>query len=106
MRQRAMHESKRHAGVGGMNDRPLPFHQHDIRRLRGLDRERLGGASDEISNNGVDRNAPPLHENAGLTRGGKIHAMSKLPHRRLHLQLRGHLPDVAVGTDGQHNRGV
>ena len=71
MRQRAVHETKRDTRVRGMHDRPLPFHEHDVRVLRRFDGQALSGARNEVGHDGVDRNAASLDEDARLSGGRK-----------------------------------
>src|SRR5690349_18795447 len=86
-----------------MDDRSLTLDEHDIRVLCRLQRESLGRARDEVPDHGVHRDTPALDENPGLPSRGERDAHAALAHRIPELELRRHLPDVAIGTDGENH---
>src|SRR5260370_12168163 len=103
---RAVEQTERYARVAGMNETALPFHQHDVVAFRALEHELLRGTRDEVGHDGVHRNAPPFDENSRLTGRDETRLVTALHERVSQLQLRGHLPDIAVGTDREDDQRV
>jgi hypothetical protein len=89
-----------------VDDRPLPFDEHQIGILRVLEHETLGRTGDEVGDHRVDGHAAPLDEDARLARRGERGADPSGTERVEDLQLRRHLADVAIGADGEHDRGI
>ena len=77
-----MHQSQRHAGVRGMQQRSLPFNQHDIRLGGRFEREALSSTSNEIRYDGIDTDAATFNQDAGLTRRGEVDPMPQVSHDR------------------------
>ena len=75
----AVQQPERHAGVAGVIDAALPFHHHDVGVLGALEHQPLRGAGDEVRDDRVDRDAPALDEDAGLSRR---HEPGLAPSRR------------------------
>ena len=86
-----------------MNDRTLPFHEHEVGLGSAIEHQLFRRAGDEIGDHGVDADSPPFDEDAGLPGGGEAGPDALFPQRAEKLELRGHLPDVAVGADGEHH---
>ena len=67
VRGRAVDQPQRDARVGGMRDRSLALDEEELSpTLAPLDHQALGGARDEVGDDGVDRDAPARDRDAGL----------------------------------------
>src|SRR3954469_1280269 len=66
MRQAAVQQSERHAGVSRVENGALTFDEHDVVIPGALEGDRLRGAGDEVSHDGVDTNPPSVDENSRL----------------------------------------
>src|SRR5205085_11682293 len=64
------------------------------------------GAGDEIRDDGVHGDAAAFDQDSGLPGAGERDAMAACLERRTKLQGGGHLADVAIGADGEHDRRV
>ena len=99
---RAVDQPERHARVRGMRDRPLALYpEQAAATLRSLDDELLGGAGEEVRDDRVDGDAPAGDRDPGLAGRDELRGEAALPGRPVELERHRHLPDGAVGADGQ-----
>ena len=73
-------------------------------RSRALDHEPLGGAGDEVGDDGVDRDPPARDRDPGLPRGHEDRPDAAPARLEVELERDRHLPDRAVRADGEHDR--
>src|SRR5215203_72163 len=103
---RAVHEAKRHPRVRRMSQGALALDQDEVGRGPGrLEHQLFGGTRDEIRDHGVDADAPPRDDYAGLSRGDELGGEAGLPGGPLDLQGRRHLADGAVRPYGERDLG-
>ena len=93
----AVDQAKRHAGVGGVEERALPLDQVPVIRLV-LGREPLGGAGDEVGHHRIDRDPAARDEDSGLP--GRAEAAGDAAPAPFGVQCEGgvHLADRGVGA--------
>src|SRR5919112_1277782 len=85
-----------------MSEGALALDEDEIRRGSGrLQHQLFGGSSDEVRNHGVDADAPPRDDDAGLSGGDELGRETGFPGGALDLQGRSHLADGAVRTYGE-----
>ena len=69
-----------------------------------LDHEPLGGARDEVGDDRVDRDPPACDRHPRLARRHELAADAAAARLAVELERHGHLPDRAVGADGEDRR--
>ena len=105
VRDAAVVEPERDARVDRVQDRPLALDPQQLAAALGpFDDEPLGGARDEVRDDGVDRDPPAGDRDPGLA--GRHEQRAEAARARLEVELErdGHLPDRAVGADGEDDR--
>ena len=104
VRRRAVDQPERDARVHRVHERALPLDPEQAAAApSALDDELLGRAGEEIGDDGVDGDPPARDRDAGLA-GGHEHRLEPAPARSaVELERDGHLPDRAVGADGEHD---
>ena len=85
---------------------PWPSTQRRSPREAPLDHKPLGGAREEVRDDGVDRDPPARDRDPGLPGRDEDRADAALPGSSVELKRHRHLPDRAVGADGQNDGGV
>ena len=103
VRRAAVDQAERDARVHRMQERALALDPEQLAAaLDALDHEPLGGAGDEVGDDGVDGDPPAGDRDPGLP-GRDEHASARPRRARLEVELErdGHLPDRAVGADRQ-----
>src|SRR5687768_18483576 len=89
-----------------MPEGALALDQDEVGRGFGrLENQLFGGTRDEVRDHGVDADAPPRDDHAGLSRGDERGGEAGLPGGALDLQGRRHLADGAVRTYGKRDLG-
>src|SRR5207253_3230548 len=71
-----------------------------------LDDEPLGRAREEVRDDGVDRYSPPGDDHPGLAGRDEDRAQAAPARLEVELARDGHLPDRAVGADGEDDRRI
>ena len=69
-----------------------------------LDDESLGGAGDEVGDDRVDGDPPACDRHPRLARRHELAADAAAARLAVELERHGHLPDRAVGADGEDRR--
>src|SRR6185503_15633240 len=69
--------------------------------LAPLDDKALGRAAEEVGDDGIDRDPPAGDHHARLSRRDEDRAQAAAPRLEVELTRDGHLPDRAVGPDGE-----
>ena len=107
VRDGAVVEAERHARVRRVHERSLALHEQQLSPApTPFDHELLGRAREEVGDNGVHRDAPACDRDPGLPGG---HEERRQPSRAcgaVELERDRHLPDGAVGADGEDDPGV
>ena len=100
-------EAERDAGVHGVQERALALDPEQLAAaLAPLDDEALGGARDEVGHDRVDRDSPAGDHHPRLSRRDEDRPNTASPRLEVELARDGHLPDRAVGADGEDDRRV
>ncbi len=102
MRRGAVDEAERHARVGRVRHRALALDEEQLSpALVPFDDELLGRAGDEVGDDGVDRDAPAGDRDPGLPGRDEPRLDPARPGGAVELERHRHLPDRAVGADGE-----
>ena len=106
VRRAAVDQTHRHTGIDRVEDRALSFDPEEVAARAALDDEALGSTREEVRHDRVHRDPPSRDRDPGLP-GRDEHRTQATPARlEIELAGRGHLPDRAVGADGEHDRRV
>jgi len=84
----------------------LPFDPEQIALIGPLDHEPLGRAGEEVGDDRVDGDPPAGDRDSGLPGRDEDGPQTALLRLAVELERDGHLPDRAVGADGEHDPGV
>jgi hypothetical protein len=106
VRRAAVDQADGDAAVDRMQDGALPLDPEQVAALAALDDQPLGRAREEVGDDRVDGDPPSRDRDPGLAGRDEHGAETALARLQVELTGRGHLPDRAVGADGQHDRGV
>src|SRR5690349_19366858 len=89
-----------------MQDRTLPLDPKEVAAPGALDDEALGRTGEEIRDDGVDGDAPAGDRDPRLA--GRYEHRTQAAPACFEVELAGrrHLPDRAIGADGEHDRRV
>ena len=102
VRHRAVHEPERDARVHRVDQRALAFDEEELAAALGtLDDEPLGGAREEVRDDGVDRDPPPRDRDPRLPGRYEDRLEAALPRLEIELDGNGLLADRAVRADGE-----
>ncbi len=96
----AMDQRHRHAGIGGVEEAPLPLDDVPVVGVV-VGRQPLDRAGHEIGDHRVERHAVAGDQDAGLAGGAEARLHAALVHLALHREGGVHLADRAVGADRQ-----
>src|SRR5213075_1217324 len=100
-------EAERDAGVHGVQERALALDPEQLAAaLAPLDDEALCGARDEVGHDRVDRDSPAGDHHPRLSRRDEDRPNTASPRLEVELARDRHLPDRAVGADGEDDRRV
>jgi hypothetical protein len=106
VRRAAVDQPDGDPGVDRVQDRALALDPEQVAPLRAFDDEALGGAGQEIGDDGVDGDPPSRDRDSGLAGGNEDRAQAALACFEIELAGRGHLPDRAIGADREDDRRV
>ena len=107
VRDASVVEAERDAGVDRVQERALALDPEQLAAaLSPLDDETLRGAREEVGHDGVDRDSPAGDHHARLAGRDEDRAHAAPPRLEVELARDGHLPDRAVGADGEDDRRV
>ena len=102
MRGTAVKEAERDARVRGMEQRSLALDPEQLAAaVAAFDHERLGGAGEEVGDDGVDGDPPPRDRDPGLAGRDELALDPTAARLGVELERDGHLPDRAVRADGE-----
>ena len=102
VRGAAVKQAERDAGVRGMEQRALALDPEQLAAaVAAFDHERLGGAGEEVGDDGVDGDPPPRDRDPGLAGRDELALDATAARLGVELERDGHLPDRAVGADGE-----
>src|SRR5438309_9847191 len=89
-----------------MEDRALPFYPEQVAARAAFDHEPLRRSRQEVGDDRVDRDPPPGDGDPGLAGRNEDGTQPALPSLEVELARGRHLPDRAIGADGEHDRRV
>ena len=102
VRGRAVDQAERHARVRGMRERALALDEEELAAApAALDDQPLGGAREEVGDDGVDGDPPARDRDPGLAGRDEHRGETAPPGLEVELERDGLLSDRAVGADGQ-----
>src|SRR6266516_1891755 len=93
-----VHQADGDAGVDRVQDRSLTLDPEQVPALPALDDEPLGGAGEEVGDDGVDGDAPAGDRDARLAGRDEHRTQAAIARLEVELAGRGHLPDRTVGA--------
>src|SRR5579862_3216249 len=106
--RRAVDETEGDTRVRGMQERSLPLDEDELApATHAFQHELLGGPRNEVGDHGVDGDPPPRDRDPRLTRRDELASHATPARFAIELERHRHLPDRAVGADGEdHARGM
>src|SRR5262249_39082941 len=107
MRRRAVDQAEGDARVRGMEERALTLDPEHLAATGGaLDHQLLRGPGGEVGDDRVDGDPPAGDRDARLPGGNEDRPEAATLCLAVELQRDRHLPDRAVGADGEEDTGV